>query len=211
MFVLGKSLELIAKLQGKMLITHKEKKPENWDGNEEEDDTEEVEVESSDNIVVEDMDNVTHWDIVMEFNKMTIHTLVKEVLNLPPSLSSRFEIEATRLQLGASLYNFKSIDCIQGCDGQSDEGSSVEFIDNLYHDDDSDEDGNDFYSDSELETDTDDSLNNSEDDYDDFEDDYVYNEDDNLDNMYINGDLDKSPAEMDVESTTDEDPWHTEY
>lgn len=218
MFVLGKSLELIAKLQGKMLVTHKEKeKPENWNGNEEEDGTEEVEVESSDNIVVEDMDNVTQWDVVMEFNKITIHKLVTEVLNLPPSLLSRFEIEATRLQLGACLYNFKSIDCIQGCDGQSDEGSSSEFVDDVYHDDDSyeddesdwfagfmssDEDVNVF--DTEFEADTDDSLSNDEDDYDN-------SEYDNVAVTYINDDLNTSPVEMDVESTADEDSWHTEY
>jgi hypothetical protein len=184
MSVLGKSLELIAKLQGKMLISHTEKKKhENWDENEEENGSEEVEVESSDNIVVEDMD-VTHWDVVMELNKMTIHKLVTKVLNLPSSLSSRFEIEATRLQLGASLYNFKSVDCIQGCDGQSDEGSS-DFVlgdvyddDNDYDDDDdndsyeyddsyscsgffsSDEDCNYAYFDSEFETGTDESLSN---------------------------------------------------
>ncbi|PNF21781.1 hypothetical protein B7P43_G08442 [Cryptotermes secundus] len=226
-----KSLELVAKLQGKMLVARKEKeKPENWDENEDEDGTEGV--ESSDNIVVEDMDNVTQWDVLIEFNKMTIHKLVKEVLNLPPSLLSRFEIEAARLQLGACLYNFKSIDCIQGCDGQSDEGSSSDFVDNVYLDDDSyeddesdmfaefmssDEDVNDVFSDTELETDPDgsledeyyknedDSLNNDEDEYDN-------NEDDNIDVMYINDDLkNTSPVEMDVESTADEDSWHTEY
>lgn len=212
MFVLGKSLELIAKLQGKMLVAHKEKeKPENWDENEDEDGAEEV--ESSDNIVVEDMDNVTQWDVLMEFNKMTIHKLVREVLNLPPSLLSRFEIEAARLQLGACLYNFKSIDCIQGCDGQSDEGSSSDFVDDVYQDDDSyeddesdmfaefmssDEDVNDVFSDTEFETDTNDSLNNDE--------------DDNIDVMYINDDLNiTSPVEMVVKSTADEDSWHTEY
>jgi hypothetical protein len=197
MSVVGKSLELIAKLQDKILISHKgKKKPENWDENEEENDTEEVEVESSDNIVVEDMDNVTQWDVVVELNKMTIHKLVTEVLNLPPTLLSRFEVEATRLQLGTSLYNCKSTDCIQGCDGQSDEGSS-EFVDDVYNDEDSyendesewfmssDEDANYVFSDTELETDTDESFNTSDVDSD---------------------DLDiRSPVEMDVESTIDED------
>jgi hypothetical protein len=197
MSVVGKSLELIAKLQDKMLISHKGKnKPENWDENEENNDTEEDEVESSDNIVVEDMDNVTQWDVVMELNKMTIHKLVTEVLKLPPSLSSRFEIEATRLQLGICLYNFKSTDCIQGCDGQSDEGSN-EFLDDIYNDEDSyendesewfkssDEDSNYVFSDSEFGIDTDESFNTSEVDSD---------------------DLDvRSPVEVDIESTTDED------
>jgi hypothetical protein len=152
MSVVGKSLELIAKLQDKMLISHKEKnKPENWDENEEENGTEKVEVEFSGNIVVEDMDNVTHWDVVMELNKMAIHKLVEE-LNLPSSLSSRFEIEATRLQLGASLYSLKSTDCTQGCEGQSDDGSS-EFVDDVYNHEDSYEDDESMYSDDIYEND----------------------------------------------------------
>jgi hypothetical protein len=226
MFVLGKSLELIAKLKGKKLIAQKEQnKPENFDENEGKKDTDEV--ESSENIVVEDMDNITHWDVVMEFNKTALNKLVKELLNLPPSLTSRFEIEATRLQLGATLYNFKSVDCILGCDGQSDEELSDMFPEDEYNeyddDDDDDDDMSDWFvcpirfddddgfmnSDTELETSEGDSSEDSggvDDDDDDGDDDDCHSEDDNADLLYIDEKLDAtSPVGMDVDTAADED------
>jgi hypothetical protein len=197
-FVIGKSLELIAKLQGKKLIMQKGKKiPENWDENKEKEDTEISEDESLDNIVVEDMDNIAQWDVVMEFNKMTIHKLVTELLNLPPSLTARFEIEATRLQLGACLYNFKSSDCIQGCD----EGSSDPFVEDEYDDDD-DDDGNEsnwyagFMSSDEEFMDSNTEWEADEDDSSDGD----YNEDDSIENFDITNVVGKN-----VESTADED------
>ena len=223
MFVLGKSLELIAKLKGKKLIAHKEKEQsENWDENEEEKVSEVSEVQFSDDIVVEDMDNITQWDVVMELNKMTIYKLVNELLNLPPSLTSRFEIECSRLQLGASLYNFKSIDdCVYGCDGQSDEGSSEPFAEDEYDDDDDDDDDDEtswfsgfmsstddaddcFYSSTELETDEDDSSDDDDDD--DNNDDYCKSEDDMPVTLKI--DMDSNSTNivgMDVESILDGD------
>ena len=212
MFVLGKSLELIANLKGKKLIAQKEKEQsENWDENGEERVSEVSEVQFSDDIVVEDTDNITQWDVVMELNKMTIYKTVNELLNLPPTLTSRFEIECSRLQLGASLYNFKSIDdCVHGCDGQSDEGSSEPFAEDEYDDDDDDDDDDDetswfsgfmssnddaddcLYSSTELETDEDDSSDDDDDDDDDDD-----NDDDNDDNNNDNiGDYCKSEDDM---------------
>jgi len=236
-FVLGKSLELVAKLKGKKLIAQKEKEQgENWEENEEEKVCEVSEVQFSDDIVVEDMDNITQWDVVMELNKTTIYKLVNELLNLPPSLTSRFEIECSRLQLGASLYNFKSIDdCVHGCDGQSDEGSSEPFAEDEYDDDDDDDDetswfsgfmsSNDdadgcFYSSTELETDEDDSSDDDDDDDEDDDDDdddsdgnnndnnddYFKSEDDMPDTLKIDMDFNSTNVVgMDVESILDGD------
>jgi len=226
-FVSGKSLEFIAKLKGKKLTAQKEKQQsENWDENEEEKVSEVSEVQFSDDIVVEDMDNIQQWDVVMELNKMTIYKLVNELLKLPPSLTSRFEIECSRLQLGASLYNFKSIDdCVHGCDGQSDEGSSEPFAEDEYDDDDDDDDtswfsgflsSNDdaddcFYSSTELETDEDDSSDDDDDDDDDDNnndnnDDYCKSEDDMPDTLKIDMDFNSTnDVGMDVESILDGD------
>ena len=226
MFVLGKSLELIAKLRGKKQITQRRKEhSESWDENEEETQSELPEVEFSDDIVVEDVDNVTQWDVVMEFNKMAISKLVHELLNLPPSLTSRFEIECSRLQLGACLYNFKSIDdCIQGCDGQSDEGSSDPFAEDVFDDDD-DDDGDDetswfsgfmssdddaigcFYSSTDLETDDDDDNDDDDDDDDENNDNDHCDSEDEMDDG-LNADVDFNSSDfvgMDVESIVDED------
>jgi len=220
-FVLGKSLELIAKLKGKKLIAHKEKEQsENWDENKEEKVNEVSEVQISDDIVVKDMDNITQWEVVMELNKLTICKLVNELLNLPPSLTLRFEIECSRLQLGASLYNFKSIDdCVHACDDQSDEGSSEPITDDEYDDDDDDEaswfsgfrsstDYADdcFYSSTELETDEDNSSDDDDDDDDDDSDDdnnddYCKSEDDMPDTLKIGMDSHSTNVVgMDVES-----------
>ncbi|XP_021919173.1 uncharacterized protein LOC110829602 isoform X1 [Zootermopsis nevadensis] len=124
-----KSMELIAKLKGQKLIVQKEKKiPENRNENEKKDSDE---AGSSVNIVVEDVEHISQWDVVMEFNKTAMINLVQEQLNLPPSLISRFEIEATRLQLGATLNNFRTV----GCDDHSDESISDPFADDDYDDD----------------------------------------------------------------------------
>jgi hypothetical protein len=210
LFVLGKSLELIAELKGKRLFVREERKPENWNENEEKEGTDEA--ESSEYIVVQDMDNIRQWDIVMELNKMTMNKLVQELLNLPPSLTSRFEIEAARLQLGAVLYNFKSVDCVHGCDGQSDESFSDLFAEDEYNDDDddeeesnwfvgfmsSDEDGDDcMNSSSEWESDQDDSSGVH---------DYLRAELGNADCLQVDEELKFiSGGEMDVDSITDED------
>ena len=226
-FVLGKSLELIANLKGKKVIIQKEKKQsENWDEKEEEKGSEVSEVHFTDDIVVEDMDNITQWDVVMELNKMTIHKLVYELLNLPSSLTTRFEIECSRLQLGACLYNFKSIDdCIHGCDVQSDV-STEPLAEDEYDDNDNDEtswfsgfmssndDADDyFYSSSELETDEDESSDDDDDDDDDDSDNNSDNNDDHCksevdvpNTLEIDRDFDSTNVVgMDVESTLDGD------
>ena len=231
MFVLGKSLEFVSKLKGKKLIVQKEKEQsENLDENEEEKVSEVSEVQFSDDIVVDDMDNITQWDVVMELNKMTIYKLVNQLLNLPQSLTSRFEIECSRLQLGASLYNFKSIDdCVHGCDGQSDEESSEPFAEDEYDDDDDDDDDDEtswfsgflssndhaddcFYSSTELETDEDDSSDDDDDDDDDNDnnnddnDDYCKSEDDMPDTLKIDmGFNSTNVVGTDVESVLDGD------
>ncbi|XP_021932078.1 uncharacterized protein LOC110835799 isoform X2 [Zootermopsis nevadensis] len=210
---LCKSMELIAKLKGKKLIVQKEKKiPENWDENEKKDSDE---AGSSENIVVEDVENITQWDVVMEFDKTAMIKLVQELLNLPPSLISRFEIEATRLQLGAILHNFETVDCVRGCDGQSDESFSEPFAEDEYDDDDDDDidddesswfvrfittDDDDFKSpDTEGESGEDDSSFDSSDDYDDDI------ENDNVDLLFIDENLDvTNDMRLDVESIADE-------
>ncbi|PSN57010.1 hypothetical protein C0J52_04252 [Blattella germanica] len=77
------------------------------------------------NNIVEDVDNISDWNVVMELNDKVIEAFVKNHLKLPASLVPRFKIEAIRLQLGASQYSFESTDCVQSCEGQSDEESDI--------------------------------------------------------------------------------------
>ncbi|GLH07238.1 Uncharacterized protein GBIM_12748 [Gryllus bimaculatus] len=85
-------------------------------------------------------DIVDDWEVVQELTPSAIQCLVEEQLQLPFQFTPRFQIEAARLQFGSCLYTLESIDCLQGCDGDSDASTDNLLDDDIDEDEDDDDD-----------------------------------------------------------------------
>ncbi|XP_049787803.1 uncharacterized protein LOC126191107 isoform X1 [Schistocerca cancellata] len=70
-----------------------------------------------------------HWNLIHKLCPSVIHKLVVSVLNLPTVLVPRFEIEAARLQFGASMYTYEHVGSMVDWEGMSYEGSTEQFWD----------------------------------------------------------------------------------
>lgn len=144
-----------------------------------------------------------HRNIVYYFTPTLIRKVVT-LLGLPPRMEAYFFVEAVKYQVGALLNQLESVDCVQGCDGDSDESESRSWESWSEESDDGDDDSDSLYTDDDDEwanyiPSSDEVMDSSSDennDYgdDDGDDDKEEEDGSAFDDSFVEEDVDKEPV-----------------